>query len=214
MTFTPRLALVLSLPSGVTPSLAGQPSPGSDGWTPLFDGKSLEGWKETDFSNRGTVRVDGGAIILGKGYLTGITWKGGFPTTAYEIRFEAARLEGNDFFAGITFPVGKSFCTWINGGWGGTIVGLSNLDGYDASENETSTPYDFVKGRWYSFRLSVTQDRIQAWIDNSMVINADISGRRVDLRFGEIDLNKPLGFASYSTVAGLRKIEYRNIGGR
>lgn len=178
-------------------------------WVSLFDGKTLKGWQETDFSDHGTVRVDGGSIILGRGYLTGITWKGDFPKSGYEIRFEAVRMEGSDFFAGITFPVGDTHCTWINGGWGGTIVGLSNLDGYDASENETSTPYDFVKGRWYSFRLVVTMEFIHAWIDNSMVINADIRGRQVDLRFGEIDLNKPLGFAAYSTTAGLRKIEYR-----
>jgi hypothetical protein len=191
-------------------SAAAQGQSGGD-WVSLFDGKTLEGWKETDFSDHGTVRVDGGSIILGRGYLTGITWKGDFPKSGYEIRFEAVRMEGSDFFAGITFPVGDSHCTWINGGWGGTIVGLSNLDGYDASENETSTPYDFVKGRWYSFRLLVTTEFIHAWIDNSMVVSTDIRGRRVDLRFGEIDLNKPLGFAAYSTTAGLRKIEYRTI---
>lgn len=198
-----RRTILLALASAAARGESG------DDWIQLFDGKTLEGWKETDFSDHGTVRVDGGSIILGRGYLTGITWKGDFPKSGYEIRFEAVRMEGSDFFAGITFPVGNSHCTWINGGWGGTIVGLSNLDGYDASENETSTPYDFVKGRWYSFRLLVTAEYIQAWIDDSMVINADIRGRRVDLRFGEIDLNKPLGFASYSTKAGLRKIEYR-----
>lgn len=209
-----RLALALTLACGAAATLAGQQPPGSQEWTPLFDNKTLNGWKETPFPNHGVVRVDGGTITLGKGYLTGITWVSDFPKTGYEIRFEAARLEGSDFFAGITFPVGNSFCTWINGGWGGTIVGLSNLDGYDASENETSTPYEFVKGRWYSFRLQVKPDRIQAWIDDGMVIDADIRGRRVDLRFGEIDLNKPLGFASYSTAAGLRKIEYRKIAGQ
>ncbi|MBA3974067.1 MAG: DUF1080 domain-containing protein [Candidatus Solibacter sp.] len=194
-------------------ALASAAAHGQNGgdWIPLFDGKTLDGWKQTDFSDHGTVRVDGGSIILGRGYLTGITWKGDFPKSGYEIRFDAVRMDGSDFFAGITFPVGGSHCTWINGGWGGTIVGLSNLDGYDASENETSTPYDFVKGRWYSFRLLVTTEFIQAWIDNSMVVNADIRGRRVDLRFGEIDLNKPLGFAAYSTAAGLRKIEYRLV---
>lgn len=178
-------------------------------WTPLFDGQSLKGWKETSFRNRGTVQVKDGAIILGSGHLTGITWTGTFPTSGYEIRFEAARLEGGDFFAGITFPVNKSYCTWINGGWGGSVVGLSSLDGDDASENETSTSRDFAKGQWYAFRLAVTENRIRGWIDESVVIDADITGRRVDLRPGEIDLSVPLGFASYSTVAGLRKVEYR-----
>jgi hypothetical protein len=107
--------------------------------------------------------------------------------------------------------VGGSHCTWINGGWGGSVVGLSSLDGEDASENETSTVRDFDKGRWYVFRLAVTTNLIQGWIDEKLVIEADITGRRVDLRAGEIDLNKPLGFASYSTEGGIRKIEYRML---
>ena len=85
--------------------------------------------------------------------MTGITWIGEFPKSGYEIRFEAARLEGNDFFAGIVFPVKDSYCSSINGGWDGTVVGLSNLDGNDASENDTSTIRDFVRGRWYDFDL-------------------------------------------------------------
>jgi hypothetical protein len=182
------------------------------GWTPLFDGASLKGWKQTPFRGSGTVEVKDGAIQIGKGHLTGITWAGAdFPKSNYEIRFEAVRKEGNDFFAGITFPVKDSFCTWINGGWGGAVVGLSSLDGDDASENDTSTVRDFEKGRWYAFRLSVRDDRIQGWIDNVLVIDADITDRRVDLRPGEIDLCTPLGFATYSTVAGLRNVEYRKL---
>lgn len=178
-------------------------------WKPMFDGVSLNGWKEAEFPRRSTVRVKDGMIELGKGRMTGITWTGEFPKTDYEVRFEAVRLDGNDFFAGITFPVGDSHCTWINGGWGGTVVGLSNLDGDDASENDTSTLRDFDKGRWYAFRLMVTRTHIRGWINDSLVIEAEITGRQVGLRGDEMDLNTPLGFASYATVAGLRKIEYR-----
>lgn len=181
-------------------------------WIPLFDGKSLKGWNETPFKSRGEVSVKDGAILIGKGgRLTGITWTGEFPQSGYEIRFEAARLEGNDFFAGITFPVGNSFCSWINGGWGGTVVGLSSLDGEDASENNTSTIREFEKGRWYSFRLEVTVQRIRGWIDGELIIDADLMGREVGLRPGEIDLNTPLGFATFATVGGLRKLEYRRL---
>ena len=87
-----------------------------------FDGKSLAGWKESDFFGAGKVSIENGVIMLGTGALTGITWAGSalpFPTSNYEIRIEAARLKGSDFFAGITFPVRDAFCTWINGGWGG-----------------------------------------------------------------------------------------------
>jgi len=178
-------------------------------WQSLFDGKSLRGWRETPFTGRGEVRVKDGTIILGKGFMTGITWTNSFPRSNYEIRFEAARLEGSDFFAGNTFPVNDSHCSWINGGWGGRLVGLSSLDTYDASENETATLMDFEKGRWYSFWLLVTTDRIQAWIDEQPVIDVYIGNREISLRPGEIELSKPLGIASYSTTAALRKLEYR-----
>ena len=199
-----RLALAIALSCGTA---AGQPAE----WIALFDGKSLNGWKEAPFRGRGAVQVKDGNISLGKGRMTGITWTGDFPRSGYEVRFEAARIDGNDFFAGITFPVQDSFCSWINGGWGGTVVGLSSLDGDDASENDTSIVRDFAQGRWYAFRLAVTKHRIRGWIDGELVIDADIKGRRVELREGEMELNTPLGFASYATVASLRKVEYRAL---
>lgn len=182
-------------------------------WVRMFDGVTLKGWKETPFRGRGEVRVKDGVIELGKARLTGITWAGEFPTTGYEVRFEAARLDGNDMFGSITFPVGDSFCTWVNGGWDGTVVGLSNLDGDDASENDTSTARDFDQGRWYKFRLEVTEKRIRGWINEALVVDADIAGRRVELREAETELCTPLGFMSYWTVGGLRNIEYRRLRG-
>jgi hypothetical protein len=217
MTITGRLLLAAVAACAAAGCLSGQagpvPAPEPGGWTPLFDGKSLDGWKVSPFNGRGQVRAEGGTITLGRGRHTGITWTGEFPKTGYEIRFEAARLEGNDFFAGLTFPVGDDFCTWINGGWDGTVVGLSSLDYDDASENDTSTARDFEKGRWYAFRLSVTKNRIQAWIDGALIIDADITGRRVSLRPGDIDVSTPLGFSAYATAGALRKIEFRLLEG-
>lgn len=178
-------------------------------WIPLFDGRTLAGWKKAPMPRSGEVEVREGNLLLGKGAMTGVAWTREFPKSGYEIRFEAARLDGHDFFAGLTFPVGDTFCSWINGGWGGDVVGLSNVDGYDASENETSINRDFVAGRWYRFRLEVTGKKIRAWIDESIVIDLEITGRLIGLRFDDIDLCKPLGFASYGTLAGIRKIEYR-----
>jgi hypothetical protein len=178
-------------------------------WKAMFDGKTLEGWKETPFGGRGKVGVANGAIVLGDGYMTGIDWTKPFPTHNYEVRLEATRLDGYDFFAGITFPVFDSFCSWINGGWGGGVVGLSSLDGQDASENETSVNKKFETGRWYKLRLRVTDARIQAWIDEEQVISVELAGHEIGLRPGDIELSKPFGIASYETKAGLRNIEYR-----
>ena len=121
----------------------------------------------------------------------------------------SARMEGGDFFASVTFPVGDSYCTWVNGGWGGDIVGLSSLDGWDASDNETRTYFNFENGRWYALRLQVTADRIMAWIDDKAIVNLVFAGRSISLRHGEIKLSAPFGLASYATAGGVRKIEYR-----
>ena len=179
-------------------------------WQSLFDGKSLQGWKETPFAGRGQVRVENGTVVLEPGKpMTGVTRTGSFPKSGYELRFEAARFSGNDFFASVTFPVKDSFCTWVTGGWGGDIVGLSSLDGWDASENETRSYFNFENGRWYAFRLLVSEDRIRAWIDDEPVINVTIAGRSISLRPGPIELSAPFGFAAYSSRGALRKIEYR-----
>jgi hypothetical protein len=181
-------------------------------WTAMFDGKTLNGWKETPFKGKGVVRVESGALTLvAGGPLTGVNWAGSFPKTDYEVRFEAARIAGGDFFASLTFPVGESFCTWVTGGWGGDIVGLSSIDGWDASENETRTYVNFETGRWYAFRLQVTEERIRAWIDDEQIINVNIAGREIGLRFGSINQSAPFGFASYGTTGALRKVEYRML---
>jgi hypothetical protein len=205
---TPLLPVLLW--TAMAGAAAQAPKNGTSEWHSMFDGRSLDGWRETSFTGRGQVRVENGAIRLGAGKpMTGITWTGPFPKSNYEVRFESARLEGSDFFASLTFPVGDSFCTWVTGGWGGDIVGLSSLDGWDASDNETRSYVNFEKGRWYTMRLEVMPDRIRAWIDGRPIINVEIAGRSIDLRYGEIKLSTPFGFASYGTTGGLRKIEYR-----
>ncbi len=203
------LFVITGLAAYSQPSAARKP--GDSDWKSMFDGVSLKGWRETPFTGRGKVQVADGAIVLGIGFMTGVTWTGSFPKSNYEVRLDAMKVDGHDFFAGITFPVHDSHCSWINGGWGGGVVGLSSLDGMDASENDTTLQQVFETRRWYALRLRVTDDRIQAWIDNEPAIDEYIGDREVDLRPGEIELSRPFGIASYSTTAKLRKIEYRQI---
>ena len=181
-------------------------------WKPLFDGKTLTHWHETEWPGHGAVRIEKAAIYLEHGGpMTGVTYTGpALPTANYEVRWEAARVKGGDFFASLTFPVGDSFCTFVAGGWGGDIVGLSNIDGWDASENETRTYFTFEPEHFYKFRLRVTQQRITAWIDEKQAVNVPIEGRTISLRErGGIKLSAPFGFASYNTTGAIRNIEYR-----
>lgn len=176
------------------------------------DWRPVTGWQETKFTGHGVARIEKDAIFLDPGApMTGVTRASAFPKTDYEIRYEAARLKGGDFFASLTFPVGDSHCTWVTGGWGGDIVGLSNIDGWDASDNETRSYFTFETGHWYVFRIQVTGANIRVWIDEQSVVNVPIAGRKVDLRRGEMNLSTPLGFASYNTAGGVRKVEYRPL---
>jgi hypothetical protein len=193
------------------PATISPQSAADEQWHSLFEGNTLDSWKETPFVARGKVSIEQGTIVLGNGYMTGITWTRDFPTTNYEIRYQAARIEGNDFFGAVTFPVHDTFCTFINGGWGGSVVGLSSLDLMDASENETMLLMTFQPRQWYSFRVRVTDATIEAWIDEEPVIYINYIGREVGLRPGEIENSKPMGFASYRTVGALRNLEYRHL---
>jgi hypothetical protein len=172
----------------------------------IFDGKSLSGWEITNFGPQGPVYVSGGDLILGMGEgCTGVTWKGAFPPVNYEVNLDAKKIEGNDFFCGMTFPVGKDPCTLIVGGWGGTTVGLSSIDGDDASGNSTTTLMKFDKNRWYHIRLTVTDKVIRAWIDTLKVVDFEIGNKKLSIR-PEVELSRPFGITSWNTTAALRNI--------
>jgi len=179
--------------------------------TLLFDGKSLDGWEITNFGPQGPVYVSGGEIILGMGDgCTGITWKKAFPRTNYEVSLDAMRVAGNDFFCGLTFPVGKSPCSLIIGGWGGATVGLSNINGKDAAENETTAIRNFDKNRWYHIRLTVTDNFIKSWIDSTIVIDFKIGDKKLSIR-PEVELSRPFGIASWNTTSAIRNIRLQRI---
>ena len=179
---------------------------------PLFDGKSLKNWTVTDFGGQGEVEVKDGALILQQGSeITGISWTGEpLPNINYEISLEAQRIDGSDFFCGIVFPVKEKFCSFVVGGWGGGVVGLSSIDNLYATENETASFHTFKDKTWYKIRLRVAEKYIQAWIDDKMVIDLDMKGHEVSLHPAML-LAKPLGISCFSTVAAVRNIQFRGL---
>lgn len=203
-----------------TPKTAPKASSPANEWKSLFDGESLAGWKPSAFFAQRPVKVENpfrdgpGAIVLeASPDLSGVTWKQGdeLPRVNYEITLEAMKLEGSDFFCGLTFPVGTMNCTFVVGGWGGMVVGLSSLEDVDASENETSQGMTFATGRWYRIRVQVTSEKIEAWIDQEKMVDLETKDRRISLRFGDIENSLPLGIAAYQTRAAVRDIRLRRL---
>ena len=188
------------------------PSGPHDGWLPLFDGQTLNGWRITEFAGHGEVRVEKGQLFFDAGSaLTGVTFTNKVPTNNFEIAYEAMKLNGSDFFGSLTFPFGKAHCTYVVGGWGGAVIGISSIDGADASENETTKFVKFDNNRWYRVRVRVTPNRIEAWLDDEKLVNLDAKDHTINMRAGEIEENVPLGLSSYQSAATLRNIRWRPV---
>jgi hypothetical protein len=180
----------------------------------LFDGKTLGSWKSVEFGGEGKVEVADGAIVAEEGVaLTGVVWTGApVPKTNYEVSLEAKKIDGQDFFLGVAFPVGDKHCSLVAGGWGGGLVGLSSLDGMNASENNTSSHHTFKKDQWYRFRLRVTPANISAWIDDKQVIDADIKGVEISIH-PAMESACPLGLTNYTTKSAWRNIRLKEVSG-
>ncbi|MHC4742053.1 MAG: family 16 glycoside hydrolase [Planctomycetota bacterium] len=181
--------------------------------TSLFDGKALGDWAITDFGGQGEVVVKDGAIHMPIGQdMTGITWKGPLIRMDYEITLEAMRTAGSDFFCGLTFPYGETCCSLVLGGWGGGLCGLSNIDYYDAANNQTTQMRSFESNKWYHVRLRITPDKMEAWLDEEVLVNINVKGRHIDVRM-EMDLCQPLGIATWQTAGAVRNIVMKPVTG-
>jgi hypothetical protein len=207
MTIGVALILVLAVVAAEPPAAKDKPA-----WKPLFDGKSLDGWKTPDFTGGGKVHVCDGSIVLDKGTpMTGVVFaKGDFPKLDYEVSFDGQKLDGDDFFCTTIFPVGESFCSLVIGGWGGSVVGLSSVDHEDASENETATSKEFERNKWYAIRLRVTKDRIKAWIGDDSVVDLETTDRKITLHRA-CEPCKPFGFVTWKTAGAVRNVRVRPL---
>ena len=178
----------------------------------LEDGHAAS-WKQAGIPEEGLVYVKDGLLTLAAGRpMTGATfpaWQApDFPVTDYALSYEALRVDGDDFFGTVTFPVGshEAYASFVLGGWGGTVTGISSIDFADANENATRAEMRFEKGRWYRVRIEVRPDDLRAWVDGRLMVNVSIKGRKVGLRPGFIDHCVPFGFSTYGSTAQVRKV--------
>ena len=177
----------------------------------LFDGKSIDDWEIVDIGGSGEVLLEEGVLLIKMGdSVSGAIYKKAdkLPVTNYEITLQARRTMGVDFFCGLTFPVGslKTCATLVLGGWGGSVTGISCIDGMDASENSTGTYQRYEDKKWYKIKLRVTPANISTWVNDKQVIDADIEGRKINVRPGPIESYLPLSLTTFATTAEIKDV--------
>jgi 3-keto-disaccharide hydrolase len=178
----------------------------------LFDGKSLANWKATEYGGQGEVEVKEGTILVNQGAaLSGVTWKGAeLPKTNYEFSVEALKVDGDDIFCGVCFPVGDLHCSFVCGGWGGQVVGLSSVDGEAAADNETCKVQEFKKNQWYKIRVRVTPQKIETWVDDKQMVNLELKDKKISLH-PAMELATPFGIATYTTTSKFRNVTLKTV---
>lgn len=201
------VALVASLAALSSPSRAADAPKAIT----LFDGKSLDDWQTVDIGGSGEVELENGALVIKQGdSVSGAIYKKAdkLPVTNYEITLEARRTQGVDFFCGLTFPVGsvKTCATLVIGGWGGSVTGISSIDGLDAAENSTGTYQRYKDNEWYKIKLRVTPKNLSAWVNDKQVIDADIEGKKISVRPGPIESYLPLSLTTFATTAEVKNV--------
>lgn len=194
-------------------TIAGEPKP-----VVIFDGKSLDDWQVVDIGGSGEVLAEDGRMIIKMGdSVSGAIYKKAdkLPLTNYEITLEARRTQGVDFFCGLTFPVGdlRTCATLVIGGWGGSVTGISSIDGMDASENSTGSYQKYEDNKWYKIRLRVTPKNLSAWIGDKQVVDCDIEGKKINVRSGPIESYLPLSITTFATEAEIRNITVTPVKG-
>jgi hypothetical protein len=177
----------------------------------LFESPHIEKWQDAKFEGGGEVKRETDGFTLKDGApMTGNVfpaWENdGLPLTNYRITYEAMRVSGSDFFGSLTFPVGsRERCvSFILGGWGGTQVGISSIDGFDASQNPTGSSQKFENNRWYRIRIEIAEEDLRVWLDDRPLVRLNPKGRQLHVRSGEISKCVPFGFATYGTEGRIR----------
>lgn len=193
--------------------LAACASPGGEPSTPWVDALA-GGWERLDgYGSGAEVTAEGTDLVLAPGYpLSGVRFAE-VPEPPFELEALARRDQGDDFFAGLTFPVPHGHLTLVLGGWGGATCGLSCLDGADASSNATTRYLWHPPGQWVRIGLRVEADRLTIALDGEPTWDVDLTDTICSLRT-EVLASAPFSWSTFSTGATLRRLRWRPLTGR
>jgi hypothetical protein len=68
----------------------------------------------------------------------------------------------------------------------------------------------FASGRWYTVRIRVTAEKLDAWLDERRIVDVVLNGKEIETRI-EMIMSQPIGVASWRAKAALRDIRLRRL---
>ncbi|NQU24211.1 MAG: DUF1080 domain-containing protein [Candidatus Nealsonbacteria bacterium] len=185
----------------------------ADAWTPLFDGKSLAGWKAAENPDSFTAR-DGAIVFEGpRAHLYYSGDVGGANFKNFELKVDVMTAPGAN--SGVYFHT-----RYRPSGWPGS--------GFEVQINNTQPPhgnyYEFKKtgslygirnqfksiapdNRWFTMHIAVTGRRVRTWVDGHLLVDyvepaADGQRRRRSLNRGTFALqgHDPTSKVSFKNI--------------
>jgi Domain of Unknown Function (DUF1080) len=159
-------------------ALAGAALPAqNDGWTPLFDGKSLDGWKVGE--NAATFKVENGAIVV-NGPRAHLYYDGpvaGHTFTNFEFKADVMTTPGSN--SGIYFHT-----EYQEGGW--------PAKGYEVQVNNSHTDPKRTAGLYSIQDVLEAPSKDDVWFTESIVVKGKnvttyVNGKKL------VDYTEPAG---------------------
>jgi hypothetical protein len=91
------------------------------------------------------------------------------------------------------------------------LIGISSINGNDASENETASYRNFKNGEWYRFKVRVDKANITVWLNDEQIIVVARENRKFSVR-AEVMRSRPLGYCVFQSKVFVKDWEYRTLG--
>ena len=150
---------------------AGSKDATQDGWIPLFDGESLDGWSVGE--NAGTFRVEDGMIVV-HGPRAHLFYTGDVEDHAFDdFEFKADVMTMPGANSGIYIHTAYQEDGWPSQGYE-VQVNNSHTDWkrtaglYNIMDNREPPAAD---EEWFTVRVRVEDNRIQTFVDDSLIVD-------------------------------------------
>lgn len=198
MTWTTAAVLALSACTA-----GGATLESGDGWMPLFDGRTLDGWRASE--NPGTFQVENGAIVV-RGPRAHLFYEGPVLDADFgdfEFRAEVLTRPGSN--SGIYIRTAFQPSDWPAQGYE-VQVNNSHTDWrrtgslYGVQDVRESEPDD----EWFTVRVQVRGRRVQAWVNDRQTVDySEPEGEPTRLTGGTIALqgHDPQSEVHYRNIA-------------